>query len=35
MNNAVSIIARIAGTIFLLVIVNVVSYFMDCGYVFY
>jgi len=35
MNNAVSIIARIGGTILILVIINAVSYFMDCGYVFY
>lgn len=35
MNNAVSIVARIGGTILILVILNVVSYFMDCGFVFY
>ena len=35
MNNAGSIAARVGGTILMLVVLNAVSYFMNCGFVFY
>jgi hypothetical protein len=35
MDNAGGFAARIGGTIVLLVVLNAVSYFMDCGFFFY
>ena len=35
MNNAAGLALRVGGTILLLIVVNAVSYFMDCGFFFY